>query len=76
MLEDVMGCKWFGLRPAGHGLGYHQTWCVGTASRGDFYQSAVRAVPDTDPLSAEGNIDSDLSGCGWIVIDDVSGVFL
>ena len=76
MLEDVLGCKWFGLCPAGLGRGYHQAWCVGTASRGHVHHSTVRAVPDTDRLWAEGNIDCDLSGCGWIVIDDVGGLFL
>lgn len=76
MLEDVVGCKWFGLRPAGSGHGHHQAWHVGTASRGHIHHSAVRAVPDMDRLSAKGNIDSDLSGSGWIVVDDVSSVFL
>ena len=27
-------------------------------------------------LPAEGHIDCDLSGCGWILLDDVGGVFL
>jgi len=27
-------------------------------------------------LPAEGHIDGDLSGCGWILVDDIGGAFL
>ena len=68
--------KWFGLRSAGAGHGHRQAWCIGTASRGHFHYSVVRAVLDADRLLAESNIGCDLSGYGWIVIDDVGGLFL